>query len=99
VCIGVDTNPAMSCDPKENSAATEGQGHLLWMPYVSCKPKGISVVTDGENSHQGDAISRAGRVDPKNPDMMSGKKVTGTIDTVLYTTTWNLRLLKPKSKK
>ena len=69
----------------------------------SSKP--FSESNSSQGSPESDAYTQSGsfkvsgEIDPKNPDVLSGKKVTGDLENGQFTIAWNLRLVKPKTKK
>lgn len=73
---------------------------------VSCfDAKPSSAVSDGEESPESSAYIVSGideiygELDPKNPDMLVGKKVTGDETGGVLTVTWNLRRVKPRPSR
>ena len=67
---------------------------------TGCEPKSFSEIIDGDgNTIEAGSFEVEGQVDPKNPDVLSGKKVSGELSYGQFTWTWNLRLVKPNQKK
>jgi hypothetical protein len=64
-----------------------------------CRPIPSSKTSENEDSKNFVYIDLKGQVDPKNPDVLSGKEEKGDIESGLYTLTWNLRLVQPNKKK
>lgn len=71
----------------------------------ACNPKQFSETSAGEGSPQSEAYTQSGsftadgQTDPKNPGVLSGKKVTGELEYGQSTMTWNLRLVTPKKNR
>jgi hypothetical protein len=69
----------------------------------SSKP--YSESNSGTGSAESDSYTQAGsfkargQVDPQNPDVLSGKQVTGDLENGQYTLEWNLRRVNPNQKK
>lgn len=64
-------------------------------------PTPMTATSTGENSVFASGYKRAGndingQVDPKNPDVLTGKLVIGNADVGVQTITWNLRRVRPK---
>lgn len=66
---------------------------------AECRPNPTSFTNEIEGSKNFVYINLEGQVDPKNPDVLSGKKTEGELQIGQQTWTWNLRLVKPKTKK
>lgn len=66
---------------------------------MGCKPIPFSSVSETEGSAGVGYINLEGQVDPKNPDILTGKLTEGDLEKGLKTWTWNLRLAKPNQKK
>jgi hypothetical protein len=64
-----------------------------------CPPQPFSETKSSERTDTASFFDFEGQVDPKNPNVLAGKKVTGTLETRQYTTTWNLRLVQPRKKQ
>lgn len=65
----------------------------------NCGTFPFSTVRENEDAKNFAYISLEGQVDPKNPDVLTGKKVEGDLETGQSTWTWNLRLVNPTQKK
>lgn len=75
-------------------------------PAGGCRnPEPSIMILDGEENPVSQAYIAAGRTkisgqsDPKNPDTLSGKEITGDLENGQTTITWNLRLVNPNQKK
>ncbi len=70
-------------------------------PGNRCDPKPISSSSESREAPREatNFIKVSGQADPKNPDLLSGKDVTGDIEKGETMRTWNLRLIKPKPKE
>ncbi len=66
---------------------------------VDCRPVPTSISKQNEDSKNFVLINLEGRVDPKNPNLLTGKKVEGEPGTGQQTWTWTLRLVEPGKKK
>ncbi|MBS1792502.1 MAG: hypothetical protein JSS81_01540 [Acidobacteria bacterium] len=66
---------------------------------AECRPVPASSVRETEDSKNFAYINLEGRIDPKNPDVLTGKKVEGDLQTGQQTWTWSLRLVNPNKKK
>jgi hypothetical protein len=64
-----------------------------------CVPQPFNEPKSSERDDTSSFFDFEGQIDPKNPDVLIGKKVTGTLETRQYTIEWNLRLVQPKKKK
>jgi hypothetical protein len=64
-----------------------------------CEPKPFSETKSSERTDSASFFDFEGQIDPKNPNVLVGKGVTGTLETRQYTTTWNLRLVQPRKKQ
>jgi len=64
-----------------------------------CVPQPFNEPKSSESDETSSYFDFDGTFDLKNPDVLVGKKVTGTLETRQYTIEWNLRLVKPKEKK
>lgn len=65
---------------------------------MGCKPNPFSSFAETQGSAGVGYINLQGQVDPKNPDILMGKKVEGNLENGQKTWTWNLRLVKPRSR-
>jgi len=77
-------------------------------PGSGCPPQSSGeIITNGSDVQVGSAYTIRGKVDPKDPNTLAGRKVDPIDASALpaengkgaITVTWNLRLVKPKSKK
>ena len=66
---------------------------------AGCRPTPFSSTRETARDEGFYYIDLKGQVDPKNPDVLTGKKVEGDIETGQSTWTWSLRLVKPKTRK
>lgn len=66
---------------------------------VGCTPTPFSTVREIEDSKGVGFIDLEGTIDPKNPDVLTGKTVEGDLETGLKTWEWKLRLVRPNQKK
>jgi len=66
---------------------------------ADCRPVPTSTANENEGSKNFVYINLEGQVDPKKPDVLTGKKVEGDLKTGQQTWTWNLRLVNPNKKK
>jgi hypothetical protein len=66
---------------------------------AECRPLQASTVSENEDTKNFVYINLEGQVDPKNPNVLTGKKVEGDLKTGQQTWTWNLRLVNPNKKK
>jgi hypothetical protein len=66
---------------------------------ADCRPVPTSTANENEGSKNFVYINLEGQVDPKKPDVLTGKKVEGDLKTEQQTWTWNLRLVNPNKKK
>jgi len=66
---------------------------------AECRPNPTSFTNEIEGSKNFVYINLEGQIDPKNPDVLIGKKVEGDIETGQQTWTWSLRLINPNKKK
>jgi hypothetical protein len=64
-----------------------------------CEPQPFSESKSSEKTDSSSFFDFEGQVDPKNPNVLVGKKVSGTLETRQYTIMWNLRLIQPKKKR
>jgi hypothetical protein len=64
-----------------------------------CEPQPFNEPKSSERDDTSSFFDFEGQIDPKKPDVLIGKKVTGTLETRQYTIEWNLRLISPKKKK
>jgi hypothetical protein len=64
-----------------------------------CRPNPTSKVSENEDSKNFVFIDLKGQVDPKNPNVLTGKKVEGDLETGQKTWEWSLRLVTPSPKK
>ncbi|HVE59432.1 MAG TPA: hypothetical protein VNB22_21660 [Pyrinomonadaceae bacterium] len=65
----------------------------------NCGTFPFSTARENEDAKNFAYISLEGRVDPKNPDVLTGKKVEGDLETGQNTWEWKLRLVTPNRKK
>jgi hypothetical protein len=63
-----------------------------------CVPQPFSESKPGERTDTSSFFDFEGQVDPKNPNVLVGRKVTGTLESRQHTIVWNLRLVQPKKK-
>jgi hypothetical protein len=63
-----------------------------------CVPQPFNEPKSSEKTDTASFFSFEGQLDPKNPDVLVGKTVTGTLETRQYITTWNLHLVRLKKK-
>jgi hypothetical protein len=63
-----------------------------------CVPQPFNEPKSSDKSDTPSFFSFEGQVDPKNPDVLVGKTVAGTLETRQYITTWNLHLVRPTKK-
>jgi hypothetical protein len=75
-------------------------------PAGGCQnPEPSTTLLDGELSPYSGGFVEAGssrirgRIDPENPDVLSGSEITGDLDNGQTSIKWNLRLVNPKTKK
>lgn len=66
---------------------------------MGCKPNPFSSSGETQGSGGVGYIDLQGQVDPKNPDILTGRVVEGDLENGQKTWAWNLRLVKPKSKR
>ena len=64
-----------------------------------CEPQPFSESTPSQRTDTASYFDFEGQVDPKNPNILAGRRVTGTVETRQYTTIWNLHLIQPKKKR
>jgi hypothetical protein len=64
-----------------------------------CTPVPFSSTREGQGKAGVGYIDIEGQVDPKNPDVLFGKKVEGDLENGQKTWTWNLQFVDPKKKK
>ena len=65
---------------------------------MGCKPNPFSSSAETQGLAGVGYINLQGQVDPKTPDILMGKKVEGDLENGQKTWTWNLRLVKRKSR-
>lgn len=65
---------------------------------AECRPVPISTTNENVSSKNFVYINLEGQVDPKKPDILTGKKVEGDLETGQQIWTWNLRLINPNKK-
>ena len=66
---------------------------------AGCRPTPFSSVRETLRDEGFYYIDLKGQVDPKNPNLLTGKKVEGDVETGQSTWTWSLRLVDPAQKK
>jgi hypothetical protein len=66
---------------------------------AGCRPLQFSSTRETSRDDGFYYIDLKGQVDPKNPNLLTGKKVEGDLETGQKTWTWSLRLVQPKKKK
>lgn len=66
---------------------------------ADCRPVPFSSSTENQDTKNFIFIDLKGQVDPKNPDVLTGKIVEGDLETGQKTWTWNLRLVNPNKKR
>ncbi|HQU81547.1 MAG TPA: hypothetical protein PKY59_00385 [Pyrinomonadaceae bacterium] len=66
---------------------------------AECRPNPTSFTNEIEGTKNFVYINLEGQVDPKNPNVLSGKKVEGDLQSGQQTWEWNLRLVNPSKKK
>lgn len=66
---------------------------------AGCRPIQFSSTRETSREDGFYYIDLKGQVDPKNPNLLTGKKVEGDIETGQQTWTWSLRLVNPNKKK
>jgi hypothetical protein len=66
---------------------------------TGCRTFPFSTVRENEDAKNFVYINLEGQVDPKNPNLLTGTKVEGDIETGQSTWTWSLRLVNPVQKK
>jgi hypothetical protein len=64
-----------------------------------CVPQPFNEPKSSERDETSSYFDFDGTFDLKNPDILVGKKVTGTLETRQYTIEWNLKLVQPNKKK
>jgi hypothetical protein len=64
-----------------------------------CPPQTSSQDKPGERTDIASFFDFDAPVDPKNPNILTGRQVTGTLDMRQRTIIWNLRLVQPKKKR
>lgn len=64
-----------------------------------CVPQPFNEPKSSEREETSSYFDFDGTFDLKNPDVLMGKQITGTIETRQYTIEWNLRLVNPNKKK
>jgi hypothetical protein len=64
-----------------------------------CRPNPTSKTSENEDSKNFVYLDLKGQIDPKNPNLLTGKKVEGDLETGQTTWTWSLRLVNPNQKK
>lgn len=69
-------------------------------PVGNCQePEPTVMIFDGEETFDGNFKRVNGQIDPKNPDILTGEKITGDLESGQTTIKWNLRLVNPNKKK
>jgi hypothetical protein len=66
---------------------------------ADCRPVPFSTSQENEDSKNVVYLDLKGQVDPKNPNLLTGTKVEGDLETGQSTWTWSLRLVNPKKQK
>jgi len=65
-----------------------------------CEPRPSAPETkSSERTDPAGLVRLDGQIDPKNPDVLAGERITGTLDTRQYVYRWSLRLVQPKKKR
>jgi|GEM_PF-6807391 len=64
-----------------------------------CVPQPFSENKPSERTDPSSFFNFEGQLDPKNPNVLTGRRVTGTLETRQYTIVWNLHLVQPKKKR
>lgn len=64
-----------------------------------CVPQPFNEPKSSEKDDTSSYFDFDGTFDLNNPEVLAGKKMTGTLETRQYTIEWNLRLVNPKKKK
>lgn len=64
-----------------------------------CTPQPFNEPQSSEKDESSSYFYFDGMFDLKTPDVLIGKKVTGTLETRQYTIEWNLKLVQPNKKK
>lgn len=64
-----------------------------------CVPQPFNEPRSSERDDDSSYFDFDGTFDLKTPDILVGKKVTGTLETRQYTIEWNLKFVKPDKKK
>lgn len=64
-----------------------------------CEPQPFSESKSAERTDTSSFFDFEGQVDSKNPNVLVGEKVTGTLETRQYRIIWNLRFIQPKKKR
>jgi hypothetical protein len=64
-----------------------------------CVPQPFNEPKSSESDDTSSYFDFDGTFDLKTPDILVGKKVTGTLETRQYTIEWNLKLVEPNKKK
>lgn len=66
---------------------------------AECRPNPTSFTNEIEGSKNFVYINLEGQINPKKPDVLTGKKVEGDLQTGQQIWTWSLRLINPNKKK
>lgn len=66
---------------------------------AGCRPIQFSSTRETSRDDGFYYIDLKGQVDPKNPNLLTGQKVEGDIETGQSTWTWSLRLVQPKKNR
>jgi len=64
-----------------------------------CVPQPFNEPKSSERDETSSYFDFDGTFDLNNPDVLIGRKVTGTLETRQYTIEWNLKLVQPNKKK
>lgn len=85
----------MSSKPIKTTVRVETNGNEV----KGCSTVPFSTARENEDAKNLVFIDLQGQVDPKNPDLLTGKKVEGDLETGQKTWEWKLRLVRPDRKK
>ena len=107
VYIGVDPGRGTFEISSQFPAITTQSRHESNLTPASCtgQAQNKQEVSTSEGSPLSEAYRAAnslsinGKIDPANPDYLTGSKVSGDLENGQTTIRWNLRLVKPKGRK
>jgi hypothetical protein len=84
----------MTGKPIKTTVKVETNGNQV----QGCGTVPFSTVRENEDAKNFVYIDLQGQVDPRNPDVLTGKKVEGDLETGQKTWEWKLRLVTPKRR-